>query len=1349
MRARIQGVLRQDVALVLFGRRSMTRWRHHLRRARFAVTALVAAVLIAAALAMGVAQLLLPLASHYPDFVARQLSVRLHRPVRFTAMRSVWQPSGPLLTVTNLTLGPGHPGGQSITVPHAGLKFDFGAWLRPAQRWITLRLSGVDLRIEHDAAGWNVVGYAAAPGQSHASLQSLPVDLDLRDLRVDIVDKTGGHAWQLFAPHLRVVNVGNRIRFGGVIEQRGTTQQITIAGSRDPESRDGRLYVATRGLNLAAALFGLDLHGYAVRSGQADLRFWGTWRGGKLASVDAHYALRGLALAMPGGRAATVPSLAGALRATRVAGGWDAAWRGPGKAGADIDAAGGALLQLRGHPGAWRATLAARQVDLAPWLPLLALVPHAPAALAGWAQHAQPRVLVENAALAWQQHGGYDAVVRFSGLHAAAAGALPGLDVANGTLRADNAALSLELPTQAATVALPRVFRQPLVFSRLGGTLVAWRADGLWNIAADGMRFASGGLAGDAQARVVLLGRGQRPFLAAYLALQHGGVADAAHFWPYRSMSPKLIDWLNHALVAGTLTSGRVLLRGNLADWPFVNHAGRFEAAANINDATFDFADNWPRATGVDAALDFVDNRMAIDATQARARGVTATRTLATIPDLGHGVLGLDISGSGTGAQLMDFVLHSPVGAGAADVLKGLSVGGTGKFALQLSIPLHDAAKFSLAGKVDIANADVTAAKWNLALKGVTGPLVLAGKGFRADALAATFHGVPATLSLAVGSGVSDPGDIVEGGLDATLSAQALARDYPGLTGLVAHASGVAPWHVGVKVAAGQDGAPAVPSLTVRSSLAGIALDFPAPLDKPAASTLPLDVHLRLPPDGAPLTVSLGNVLRVRGRLADPARKSPMALAVKFGDALPATVPPSGMVVSGHTARLDVSGWVQQAIAGSADSGFPQLTRATVSTDAARVFGADLGALKFTYAAEADGAAIGLVGPAVQGTVVFPTRGLMARGITADLQRLYWPEPPPPKHPGPPPPPDARSPIAPAAIPPLHVEIADLRLGKVQLGATTFVSTPVPAAQSMRVGTFDSKGADFAIHAHGDWTGTRAASQSRFQIDIASHDFGKTLAEFGVTGLLAGGADSHLKIDGTWPGAPSSFSLAYLSGTLDIKVGQGRLLAVQPGLGRILGLLSLRELPSRLMLHFGDVFKSGFGFDDGSAHFTLTDGNAYTKDLVINAPAARIAMQGRTGFRARDFDLTVHVTPHVGVTLPVVGAVVAGPVGAAAGLLVQGLVGHGLNKAAESVYRVTGSWDKPKIANADSAPAPVASSGTTGAPPAPATSADAVSASSAALPAPASSTGAAAAAGGVAPATGGSAAVPASGASAG
>jgi len=78
------------------------------------------------------------------------------------------------------------------------------------------------------------------------------------------------------------------------------------------------------------------------------------------------------------------------------------------------------------------------------------------------------------------------------------------------------------------------------------------------------------------------------------------------------------------------------------------------------------------------------------------------------------------------------------------------------------------------------------------------------------------------------------------------------------------------------------------------------------------------------------------------------------------------------------------------------------------------------------------------------------------------------------------------------------------------------------------------------------------------------------------------------------------------------------------------------------------------------------------------------------------------VIPHLGSSLPIVGAVVAGPLGAAAGFVAQGLLGRGLNRVASARYHIGGSWDKPDIslvekknlsaaeAASSTAPAPVA-----------------------------------------------------------
>jgi uncharacterized protein YhdP len=182
----------------------------------------------------------------------------------------------------------------------------------------------------------------------------------------------------------------------------------------------------------------------------------------------------------------------------------------------------------------------------------------------------------------------------------------------------------------------------------------------------------------------------------------------------------------------------------------------------------------------------------------------------------------------------------------------------------------------------------------------------------------------------------------------------------------------------------------------------------------------------------------------------------------------------------------------------------------------------------------------------------------------------------------------------------------------------------------------------------------------------------------GFSGLIDGGS-TKATIDASWFGPPSAFALPKLDGTLAIDVAEGRILDVEPGAGRIFGLFSLTEIPRRLSLDFSDFFQSGLGFNSIKGTFRLAGGNAYTDGLRIDSPAAEIIVSGRTGLRTRDYDQLMDVRARAGATLPIVGALAAGPVGAAAGLVVQGIFNKPIGKAVARRYKVSGSWDKPQI----------------------------------------------------------------------
>lgn len=1335
----------------------MNPWRHRLRRARFFLGALIAAALIAAAVAIGLLQLAMPLAAHYPDQLAGLLSQRLHRPVHFDSVESEWQPSGPLLIVHGLTLGPEYKGGESLSLRRAAIKFDLSAWLKPAHRWITLRLTGLELRMRHDASGWRVLGLGNPNQNQQAPLQSLPVDLDLRNLTVGIDDAEAQRSYMLSSPRLRVVSVGGTLRFGGDVARQGSPRPITIIGRFDPVKQDADLYIVGRALDLASMARDVDLQGLHLRSGRGDLELWGSWRGNGLRSVAARFNLRDLALGAPGGRHAETPALSGVVELNRKPDGWELRYRDAGKSGDDIDDVGGLILQMHGSGNARRISLAARDLDLTPLLPFIGLLPQAPAGVSDWITAAHPHAQIAAAAMRWSANGRYAVVAHLHALGANAHGELPGADALDGTLRGDNESLSFEIPGQAITLDYPAVFRQPFAFSVFGGTLVAWREDGLWHFATDQLDFDNDQFGGQGRA-LVILPEGGKPFVDAYAMVTHAEVPAAKLFWP-SSMPASTIQWLDRGLVAGKVEAGSVVMRGSLDDWPFVNHKGRFDALGRVSGAVLDYGDDWPRADHIDATAEFLDNQMIIEATHAETMGNTITHAIATIPDLGNGELNLAAEGRGTGATLLGFVKSSPVGKDAAATLSSLDLSGDGKLSFTLVIPFAKPETFALDGNLQLSNGAVVARQWNLVLQALNGRLHFDQKGFRADNISARWHGAPASLSIALGGDTADPAYQLQAVLNGAFSTASMLQDYPDLAPLAKIAQGTSNFRIGFTIAAGGKPENAPKMLSVQSDMRGIALQLPAPLDKPASATLPMNLQLGMPIPGAEIDLSLGDLLRARGHLPDTTAHKPASLGVMFGTTQPG-IPASGMVVNGRAPTLDLGGWAelaagegastnpQTSTAAAAVNGLPTLTEAQVSTDEALAFGTRLGRLSLRFATNADAHVIGFDGTSLAGTLTLPTSNLAQRGISADLQRLYWPEAPTPPATAPASaapavaatskpaasnaaantvattgtapaanatttvatkpavpantvPPDALSGVAPASLPPLHISVADLRLGDARLGETHFESAPV--ANGMHIARMETQSKSVQIHAQGDWLGTAQANHSQMKIDLRSDDLGRMLEAFGFGGLIGGGENTHVVIDGSWPGAPTAFALANMEGTLKFSIGEGRILEVKPGVGRLFGLFSIADLPRRLTLDFGDVYKSGLGFNSVTGDLTLRGGNAYTDGVEIKGPAADIHIRGRTGLRTHDYDQIVDASPHTGGALAVVGAVVGGPIGAAAGLALS----RGLNQVTHARYSITGSWTHPVIttisktvSKVPAQPAPTQS----GAPPVPATS---------------------------------------------
>jgi uncharacterized protein (TIGR02099 family) len=1253
--------------------------RRRARRVRRVLAYGLVSLLILLALVVAIANQMLPVLARHPADVAQWLSERIGRPVSIDAVDARWSRRGPLLRVTGLRIG---AAGDLLEIGRAELQVNAYAGFLPGVPLTVVKVRGPTLELTRGAAGeWRLEGLGDRRGGGESfDLRQLDGlgELQIEDASLSFLDVPSGRRWTVQQVAARLRTVGARFRLG-VVAQLDDGAPLQLVAEMDRELSDGRVYFGGEGVRLAPLLGGSPLAGIEVLQADGDLGLWLDIadREAIAARLEARLEpvrLRGqLPVSLgPEPDAGAVDPRYGFERVhaqlswRREAGGWHA----------DIDHldldAGDARTRLAGvsmSRDEW-LRLRARELEVGPLL-ALAMLSDAPSpALRRWLYLAAPRGQLADLELDWRDRGAFRVGGRMTDASWQAVGHVPGVENLGGRFDADAAAASFALQADPLRLTLPGVLRAPLT-PAVDGRINAYALDAGWRIEAAGLAVRAPDYAFDIDGGLELQGDGTRPLLDLRAQVHRSQVPAAKQFWFLNKMPPRAIDWLDTALVAGTVEHGVAMVRGDADHWPFREHEGRFEAQAEIAGTDLRFRRDWPAGDAVGGTARFINDAMEFDL-HGNLLGNRIERVTGGIATLKQPILELQASGGGSGAQLLGLLRASPLQERYGPYLTGLDIGGEGAVELGLHIPLKpELGEPRVEGHVDLKRADLHDAKWDLDFAAATGRVRFSNRGFLADELNVGFAGALGTLSVAVGDYTSDDDRIAEASLRGRFAADALLDPYAKLHWLKPWLEGESEWTLQLSVPR-ETSAAAPQLLRVRSDLQGTALSLPAPLRKDAADRLALDLALRLPLADGSLDLRLGQLLRLRGQLPADA---PFRGVATFGDAPEEEIPAQGLVAVGQAPVLDAAGWAGFALAsGGGGAGVQRVDLYAGELDVLdRAFPETR--LQMTRDGE-QGLRLEFDGPALQGRVDVPLAEIGTHGITARFARLHWPSQAPRGAPG--------ASAVPSAVPPLHVHIEDFRFGEAALGETRLETYPTP--EGMHVQQLDTTSKDLTLRASGDWTRIDGGERSAFKIDFTAADLGAMLGALGFSKLIEGGR-TRATLQATWPGAPSAFELQRVDGTLTAKVGKGRVLEVDPGAGRLFGLLSLTEIPRRLALDFTDFFKSGLAFNEITGTFKLDGGNAFTDDLRIDGPAAEIRVRGRTGLKAKDYDQTMEVLPRAGSVLPALGALAAGPAGAAIGAVAQAVLQRPIKQMARTLYQVQGSWAEPKIEVIDRGPA--------------------------------------------------------------
>jgi uncharacterized protein YhdP len=253
------------------------------------------------------------------------------------------------------------------------------------------------------------------------------------------------------------------------------------------------------------------------------------------------------------------------------------------------------------------------------------------------------------------------------------------------------------------------------------------------------------------------------------------------------------------------------------------------------------------------------------------------------------------------------------------------------------------------------------------------------------------------------------------------------------------------------------------------------------------------------------------------------------------------------------------------------------------------------------------------------------------------------------------------------------------QLGRLELNA-------VPEGRDWRIEKLRIVNPESTFTLDGTWHLGLAQPRTQVNLRLEASDVGKLLTRLGYPeGVRRGTA----KLEGAlaWNGAPHDFDYPTLSGNLVLDAAKGQFVKLEPGIGKLLGILSLQALPRRISLDFRDVFSEGFAFDEIVGAVKISRGIASTENFRTQGPPARITMSGEVDLARETQKLKVRITPHVSDTVSIAGALVGGPIAGIAAFLAQKVLKDPLDRLVSYEYGVTGTWADPNVARFDQ-PAP-------------------------------------------------------------
>ena len=846
-----------------------------------------------------------------------------------------------------------------------------------------------------------------------------------------------------------------------------------------------------------------------------------------------------------------------------------------------------------------------------------------------------------------------------------------------------------DLQTSKASIDIPTLFHSPINLSQLNGLINLQNTTEGWKLVTDSLTVSTPDLVMNLD--LTLQANNHTPwFLNTNVNFDLTHAQNLKHYLPAKILATDVNQWVAGVFRSGSLNNGQFSYQGQLVPAPFKSKKATSSAHFRLNNTRIQFSptEEWPQLSQFNADLNFKNGLATMNVDSGNSLGVNIKNGTIAIKDLAK-LDNVQISTQlETTLELAEnYIRNSPLEQKIGDIIHYLHPSGASGYHLDFMVPLHsETDQYWINGDVNFEDAKIQLTDIDLDIDQINGLLQFTEETVTADNIEAIVDSHPIKID------INDKPQHI--GIESTmrLSDTFLQTRWPWLSSL--HGTTMA--KVNVEVGKQSDSKTTDVVVKLHSSLQGMRVDIPEPLYKPSdqqkdlaikinlnsSNTVPIEVHygkdtyadLRLvEKPGQHWELNAAHLLIGKGHL-------PSNDSIKFS-------------LNAYLAEWDLLHLEKiQAFKSSFHPDSPHINH-KVSQNSDFRFDIKINKLYF------DKTSLGsfelvldknrsqwhgdIAGSIAKGTIEY-TPGtqtksenlLASRGkldvllesfnlvntpklnTTKDQAQDHY----------------AKD-FSPNILPSINIAVKQLVWGDFNMGEMSLETSAT--TNGLLIHSFSMDGSEHQLTAAGRWISNQSTTETALSGKLQSKNMAHFLHKFGIYEDIRKTA-ANINFDLNWQASPLKIDWKSLSGKMSLKLKHGRLLGIEPGIGRALGLFSLSAWERRLRLDFSDVVDDGFAYDNVNADFAMFNGNAYSSNLKIDGVAARVNLAGRIGLVAKDINAAVTVIPRSSIALPLAGAA-GGPIGIGAGLVMQQVVGDEFETLSSSEYTITGQWTDPQV----------------------------------------------------------------------